>query len=211
MELDHFFILTGPGAPQAALLSALGMVEGTPNHHAGQGTANRRFFFTDAMLELLYLHDPKEAMNGPGSRLRLGERLSNERASPFGLVLRMAPGQDKPPFPGWRYCPDYADPARPLLIGENSEVLEEPLCVAAALDAARNGADTRSPDPFCSVSELRVSIPVSRPSAVLRTIAGTDRIRLRLGMPHLMEVEFQQARQGQRTDLRPALPLVISW
>ncbi len=45
IELDHFFILTDPGAPQAELLTEIGLVEGTPNDHPGQGTANRRFFF----------------------------------------------------------------------------------------------------------------------------------------------------------------------
>jgi len=42
IELDHFFILTGPGPPQAELLSDIGLIEGAPNYHPGQGTANRR-------------------------------------------------------------------------------------------------------------------------------------------------------------------------
>ncbi len=69
-ELDHFFILTGAGASQAKLLVDIGLVEGTANNHLGQGTANRRFFFADSMLELLYLRDANEAMSGPGNRLR---------------------------------------------------------------------------------------------------------------------------------------------
>jgi hypothetical protein len=47
--LDHFFILTEPGAPQAELLSDFGLVEGTANSHQGQGTANRRLCFDFAM------------------------------------------------------------------------------------------------------------------------------------------------------------------
>jgi hypothetical protein len=35
-------------------------MEGTPNHHIGQGTACRRFFL-NAMLELLWLEDEFEA------------------------------------------------------------------------------------------------------------------------------------------------------
>ncbi len=60
-ELDHFFICTDVGAPAAAALMALGFVEGAPNTHPGQGTANRRFFFDNAMLELLWVHDEAEA------------------------------------------------------------------------------------------------------------------------------------------------------
>src|SRR5207249_2167482 len=44
-ELDHVFICTAAGTPEAASLIAFGLTEGTPNTHPGQGTANRRFFY----------------------------------------------------------------------------------------------------------------------------------------------------------------------
>jgi hypothetical protein len=53
MQLDHFFILTEKFAPEAKLLTDLGLVEGTSNSHPGQGAANRRFFFANTALELL--------------------------------------------------------------------------------------------------------------------------------------------------------------
>jgi hypothetical protein len=57
IDLDHFLILTEPAAPQAELLTNIGLVEGTSNTHPGQGTANRRFFFSNAMLELAYIRE----------------------------------------------------------------------------------------------------------------------------------------------------------
>jgi hypothetical protein len=45
IKLHHFFIIAEPGAPEADLLSGIGLIEGTRNDHPGQGTANRRFFF----------------------------------------------------------------------------------------------------------------------------------------------------------------------
>ena len=88
LQLDHFFILTEAGAPQADFLVDIGMVEGTTNDHPGQGTANRRFFFENTALELLYIRDAEEAMNGPASRLRCVERGAASGASPFGIVVR---------------------------------------------------------------------------------------------------------------------------
>ncbi len=82
-ELDHFFVLTEPGAPAAELLIDLGMIEGTANTHPGQGTASRRFFSQDAMLELAYISDAQEAAAGPGARLRIVERANDDTASPF--------------------------------------------------------------------------------------------------------------------------------
>lgn len=52
-ELDHLFIWTDIGAYEAERLVSFGLVEGTSNKHPGQGTTNRRFFFHNAMLELL--------------------------------------------------------------------------------------------------------------------------------------------------------------
>ncbi len=49
-ELDHILIFTDIGAPAADRLIELGLTEGAPNMHPGQGTANRRFFFHNAML-----------------------------------------------------------------------------------------------------------------------------------------------------------------
>lgn len=211
IELDHFFILTAAAAPHATSLSALGLVEGTSNSHAGQGTANRRFFFEDAMLELLYLRDPAEARKQPAARLRLVERLSTESASPFGLVLRREEGCTSEPFRGWNYRPEYLDAGQPLLIGENSERLEEPLCLAMPHAAGQSLRGRRSVDPFRRVSELRISVPISQPSAALLACATADRITLCLERPHLMEIIFQSGGQGEQADLRPGLPLVLRW
>ena len=65
VELDHVFICSEVGAPGADRLVAFGLAEGTPNVHPGQGTANRRCFFHDAMLELVWVHDGREARSPP--------------------------------------------------------------------------------------------------------------------------------------------------
>lgn len=211
IEFDHVFVLTECGAPQASSLLALGMLEGTPNTHAGQGTANRRFYFEDAMLELLYLRDLAEAKNGPGASLRLDERLAGESASPIGIVMRAIPGTAAPLFPGWRYRPDYGDPLQPFLVGNNSDLLEEPLCIIRPGNADSDSRQARSGNPFSRVTELRVCVPVTDPSPALRAVARMDRISLILGRPHCAELTFQQGEAGQSADLRPALPLVLRW
>jgi hypothetical protein len=93
-ELDHLFILTDIGAYEAESLVSFGLVEGTSNTHLGQGTTNRRFFFHNAMLELLWVHDPEEAMSELISPTRLWERWTNrnDRVCPFGICLRSATG-----------------------------------------------------------------------------------------------------------------------
>jgi hypothetical protein len=75
----------------------------------------------------------------------------------------------------------------------------------------RPEAQPVSSAPFASVSEWRIHVPVPRPSAVLEQAAGSAKISLTLNSDHLLEVVFNQEREGKLRDLRPELPLVIRW
>jgi Glyoxalase-like domain len=114
MELDHVFVCTAPGAPEAERLLQFGLHEGPPNQHLGPGTANRRFAFANAMIELLWVSDATEAQNQSTRRTLLWERWSGREhnASPFGICLRPIDSQDTTPaFQGWEYRPAYlSDP-----------------------------------------------------------------------------------------------------
>jgi hypothetical protein len=87
LELDHVFILVEPGAQAVDRLLEQGFQEGSRNTHPGQGTANRRIYFANGMLEFLWVRDAKEAHTGPGRDLRLPARAENPNASPFGVIL----------------------------------------------------------------------------------------------------------------------------
>jgi Glyoxalase-like domain len=75
-EIDHVFVCAAFGAPEAEQLIAFGLTEGSRNRHPGQGTANRRFFFRNAMLELLWVESAEEAQGDNVRRLGLWERWS---------------------------------------------------------------------------------------------------------------------------------------
>ena len=53
MEVDHIYICTDYKAPVGDLLKEFGLIEGTSNIHPGQGTANRRFFFHNLVINNL--------------------------------------------------------------------------------------------------------------------------------------------------------------
>ena len=106
--VDHVFICTAIGAPGADRLRQFGLVEGSPNQHPGQGTACRRFFFRNAMLEFLWVENIAEARSEQTRRTKLWERWSEAGrvTSPFGIVLRPALGaQEACPFSSWEYSP----------------------------------------------------------------------------------------------------------
>lgn len=71
LELDHLFILTDCPQEAGDALLELGLAESFRRDHKGQGTSNRRFVFSNGMLELLYIRDKEEACSGPARDLRL--------------------------------------------------------------------------------------------------------------------------------------------
>ena len=211
IALDHFFVHSRPGAPEADILVALGLVEGTPNVHPGQGTANRRFFFSNSMLELIYIRDEDEAAGGAAADLKMVERRRSSGASPFGLVFRPGSPADPPPFPGWPYGAEYLPDGTHFHIGDNSGRLEEPLCIVMP-HGFRSTA--RQPDPrppFTTVTSIRIGVPVNKSSAVLAAIDGVGPLSITPGEPHLLELVFNAGATGQARDIRPDLPLIIRW
>src|SRR5579872_1343152 len=120
-ELDHLFVCTAPGAPEVEELVELGLNEGPPNHHPGQGTASRRFPFANAMIEFLWVSDASEAQSKRTQRTLLSERwLGREtEASPFGICLRPADADSTgSPFPAWKYRPTYLPDPLFMYVGD---------------------------------------------------------------------------------------------
>ena len=201
-ELDHIFILTSPGAPEADLLVQHGLVEGEPNRHPGQGTACRRFFFSDFMLELLWVCDEQEARAEPAARLCLADRAKwrGNGASPFGICLRPAGGTStgEPPFPGWRYRPPYLPPHLSIHVSERSGRIEEPLLFYLPFARPQRGDS----QPFGR--QTPEAIRLHGPSLTEMALGELD---LMPASRPLLELVFAAA--GAPQDLRLNLPLII--
>jgi hypothetical protein len=130
LELDHLFVCSVAGAPEAEKLLHFGLQEAPTNKHPGQGTANRRFALANAMMELLWVSDPAEAQSVATERTLLWDRWSNRQgsASPFGICVRPVDAMANdlaPPFSAWKYRPAYLPEPLSMYIGEAG--VEEPM------------------------------------------------------------------------------------
>jgi hypothetical protein len=201
--LDHVFICTAVGAPAAARLHAFGLVEGPPNRHPGQGTACRRFFFRNGMLELIWVADEEEARAASATRLWERWSAAGSQASPFGVILR--PGLDSPaecPFPSWQYRP----PEMPDLVLEvaSGAGIEEPMwCFHPRGRAAIDAANHRN------ITGLRLWSPALPEDGVTRRMAAAGCLQWERGAEHRMEIELDGGVKGDLADFRPDLPLVL--
>ena len=221
VEVDHVFVSVSVGAPESQKLIDLGLLEGSPNRHPGQGTANRRFFFANAMLELIWVEDVAEARNEaePARRLHLWERWAGRDGSacPFGVCLRPTAGEAREaPFPAWEYRPSYAPVGVP--VANNSTIAAEPLLffipMHRRIDTAPAGQ--RQPYehslPIRELTSLRIFSPgAATPSASMLAALRTGAFSFQHAAQPLLELGFDGERGGGRADLRPVLPLVLLW
>ena len=215
--LDHVFICTEPGAPAAERLRHIGLTEGTPNRHPGQGTACRRFFFRNAMLELLWVEDSEETQNEQTRRTRLWERWSatGSDTSPFGIIVRPNRSDDVCPFPSWEYRPATM-PGLVLQIAEGTGLGEPMWCY---MEAGRAPADAPPesrqvlvhPTGFREVTRVRIAGPRCEEEAVTLAMANMGVIAVETAAEHLLELQFDDGRQWNQADMRPGLPLVLRW
>jgi hypothetical protein len=239
LELDHLFICVGPGALAAEALRAFGLVEGSSNRHPGQGTANRRFFFRNAFLELLFLTDPREVRSTLTAPTRLYERFkaatdgpgavgdtssgepSTEKASfpvsPFGVCFRpTTPDEKRATFPSLRYRPAYLPQELWIEIGKAP--LTEPMWFFARFfdrpDRMAGGRRQPLAHPLGvqEITAVRILIPRETALSLAALEAqAVPGIEVARGDVPLMTLVFDGASGGRLKDFRPELPLAIRW
>jgi hypothetical protein len=211
-ELDHLFVCTERGAPEGDELVQLGLREGTPNRHPGQGTANRRFPLLNAMIELVWVDDAAEAQSENTRRTLLWERWSGrkERSCPFGICVRpVGDSTDEVPFPGWAYRPSYL--TEPLYLHIGDAGVWEPMWVYLGFlrradrekHFAENALGVRE------ITGLTLITPTALASDAAQAMLKNGVLVERTGDDYLLEIEFDKRRSGQTKDLRPRLPLVF--
>lgn len=212
IELDHLFVCTAQGAPEGDELVRFGLHEWPPNRHPGQGTANRRFAFANAMIELLWVCDKKEAQSERSRRTLLWERWSGRegKASPFGICLRPVESRDPgPPFPAWEYRPTYLPDQLAMQIGDTS--IDEPMWVYLSFmrRADREQQFIEHPIGIREITGLTLTTisPVS--SSVSRTVVQNGVLSTRTGPEHLLEIHFDGNRRKEAVDFRPNLPIIF--
>jgi Glyoxalase-like domain len=214
LELDHAFIGCAAGAPEGEALLHLGFVEGSSNVHPGQGTANRRFFFDNFMLELVWVADPSEAQNERTRRTRLWDRLErqNPDVSPFGIIFKAsAGGARQAPFPTWSYTPAYLPPGVAMQVADGTSLYEPEIFYLPFVNRGRRPSN----EPTLHAVPIRKITALSIGVCRLAQLSNAGRIAQQLGLlsyfespQPVMQIAFEGP-AGSSFDLRPRLPLIF--
>jgi hypothetical protein len=212
VELDHVFICVSRGAPEAEYLVQFGLCEGPANVHPGQGTANRRFFFANSMLELLWVENSAEAQNEVTAPTQLWERWSNRGsgACPFGIITRPVDSESiAVPFPAQEYQPIWLPPE--LRIYVSPAGVTEPMWLFMPF-LRRTDHERRflgHPSGVREMTGLVLEGPSAPESAAAAALSERGIVRYRQGPDYLLTIELDHSLRGQTTDFRPNLPLVF--
>ncbi len=208
--LDHVLICSAVGAPEAEALIEAGLREGSRNTHAGQGTANRRFFFEDNYLELIWVADPQEAQSEKALPTRLWSRWSGRgvQCCPFGIALRSDDG-GAPPFAIWNYYPDWLPGGLCLSIAEGVPLHEPEIFhlgfAKGPTWSSQEPADHRIP--VRSIQKIGVELPGNHPrSPASLEVERAGVVSFETSRRWFLEIVFDET--GRQTlDFSPRLPL----
>jgi hypothetical protein len=224
VELDHVFIVVSPGA--AAEITALqraGLtVDAKITKHPEDGTASVAAFFENAYLELIWVDDsasvtPEHAATAAWFRSAAAWRTSGH--SPFGLGLRRVNGETGPlPVPVQRESAPWLGPDAAY------EVLRQPAetrvsdffvvparaAVTSWIHRMRRDAPAllKHPGGGREITRVVQYGPVEQEPAAFQRLRPARLEFVRAAEPAI-EVQLDGAVQDRRTDLRPALPLII--
>jgi hypothetical protein len=222
VELDHVFVCTALDAREADLLVAFGLAEGTLNTHPGQGTANRRFYFRNALLELgwagmsarrgalsLLPHDSESA----GATARPVSRPSASACARSRQVSRIERPRRS------RHSPTARPTCRPECTStwppgpRTASRCYLPLRSRAGRMLWPSGADNRSTtleglprSPGCASP-----CQETRPRPPRHALQRAALVSFDFSGDHLAEVEFDNAKRSRSADSRPSLPLLFRW
>ncbi len=220
MEIDHIYICTETKAPAGNLLVEFGIEEGSSNIHPGQGTANRRFYFHNLMLELLWVENIEEVQSELTKPMRLFERylLDKNAISPFGIGFRPTTEKDEiAPFLSWDYHPIYLPDFLKIQVADNTP-LSEPMYFYLSFTTRQDkiSIDKREPMehkvPLKEVTSVKIyvnqDIDLSDSACIVNQLHN---LSIEKSKEHLIELEFDNGTLNQSRDFRPDLPLVFKW
>lgn len=214
--LDHVMVCVAEPEKPLAALHEFGLVASLRGPQPGTGAGHAVFAFDNAYLELAW-PTPGAAVFADAPRLHFLERSQSSAWCPFGLSFRpSAPGADLP-LATWAYPAPFLPPgARPIPIGQNSDLRTEPLIIVSLVSQR---PDSFLPTPLLQsgvglteLTAVRLSTPAARdPSLELGAVSAIGWLSLESSSSHHLELEFAGAAGGRRHNFAPDLPLSLRW
>lgn len=237
LQVDHVNLWVADPTAGKQKLEALGFTaipDSLSTVHQGQGTTGRYFYFLNAYLELIFINNQEEFVQNAqkNNQLDFMERANHleNGFAPFSVSLQMKDyDQTKIPFETIAYGQDWMGEEHRIYVAKNAKIKkEEPSIFVIYPSIAYDIFDTKAdlskiPEEYAlwrsfyyhkngaeKISKIKIHThPWDDQSATIKALQQMELVELVAGENYLMELYFDNQRQGKSYDLRPELPLKI--
>jgi Glyoxalase-like domain len=214
MEVDHIFIFSDKQGKEAEELIDFGFTEGSSRVHAGQGTTNRKFYFENFFLEILWVINESEIKSDLVAPTRLWERSNfvENGISPFGLCLVNTEDTDILFENSLKYQPDYFPKGLEIEILTNEKTNYLPWTFRLPF----KGEKKKTTEPIIhkngisSLTKVEFGIPVSDQNDYLLNFQGEKSISFNQNSSHNLILIFDNNKRN-KTKIFDTLPLIIKY
>lgn len=209
MKIDHIFIFSNKGQ-EADELVEFGLTEGSGRTHPGLGTANRRFFFENFYLEILWVENEADATSESSSSLKIWERSNfrNNNYAPYGLCFENR--EDSNPLfeNAFKFQPDYYPAGKHIEVFTHEEkpylpwVFRLPVAPGNKRISGEptNHGDIGIKELTKAVFELRMT---EVEDEIINIVQSNSAVEFRAASKDLLILEFDDGRQGKTKRFEP--------
>lgn len=216
--IDHVYIWVSKGAPALEAIREIGL---TPkdyiNIHEGQGTASEVILFKNAYLEFLWIENEPELdtyLAAGGDAVPVRETWKQTGESPFGVGLHYrTPDTDQLPIDTLHRQAQWMPQDTFIQVIPRNSLYLPSFFILHGSDLAY--LDDRSPSGGHDLGvEYLTGVRITAtsledPDALNPYLAEQNNISIKQGDYPLMELTFDNQRQGKTLDMRPLIPLII--
>lgn len=212
MPIDHIFIFSKQSGQEAEELVKFGLTEGSSRVHPGQGTTNRKFYFDNCFLEVLWVHDPTEIQSVRTSPTGLWERSVpiTSGHSPFGLCLTNTEDTDVIFEQSQKYQPEYFSEG--MTIDFINKEKELPWCFRLPFKDLKEGSSEpkEHPNNIQKLTKAIFGVTQSKTGTEHIEKIGRGIVEFRQTEKLMLTLEFDDCRSGQEHHFE-GLPLIVKY
>ncbi len=204
MTIDHIFLFTDDNGTIADDLVTFGLTEGSNRVHVGQGTTNRKFYFDNFFLEILWVHNETELKSEQTHPTGLWQRAAfqTNRFSPFGLCLVNSDDTDTLFEKAFHYQPDYFPNGMKIDILKNDNQPDLPWTFRLPFKGQKKNENepTRHTNGISVLTQAIFEYQSSTEPTFLDHFRNEDTIQFKASSRNWLNLIFDNGRQGQTQD-----------
>ncbi|MCR9133111.1 MAG: VOC family protein [bacterium] len=214
MVIDHIFIFTTDNGTIANDLVDFGLIEGSSRVHKGQGTANRKFYFSNFFLEILWIHDENEIKSTQTMPTGLWNRANFEskHCSPFGLCLVNSDDTNVLFKQSFSYQPEYFPQGMAIDIIKNDSNPNLPWTFRLPFKGQKKNVDepNNHGNGISSLTKTLFEYKKGTETQFLEHFNNEERLEFMASSRNWLTLSFDNRRQGKSKDFQP-LKLTIEY